>query len=74
MGKITLRRATDDDFSAMTDFDGASFGEPWPAEELELLRPTLDLDRFILAHDGETLVGLDKVLFKAKGVFAFNKL
>ncbi len=58
MGNITLRRATDDDFAAITDFDGAAFGEAWPAEELDLLRPTLELDRFILAHDGETLVGV----------------
>ncbi len=58
MGNITLRRATADDFMAIAEFDGAAFGEVWPKEELELLRPTLDLDRFVLAHDGETLVGV----------------
>lgn len=58
MGNITLRRATDDDFVVMTEFDGATFGEAWPPEELELLRPMLDLDRFVLAHDGDTLVGV----------------
>ena len=58
MGNITLRRATADDFMAIAEFDGAAFGEVWPKEELELLRPTLELDRFVLAHDGETLVGV----------------
>lgn len=58
MGNITLRRATDADFSAITDFDGAAFGEPWPPEAAALLRPTLDLDRFIVAHDGDALVGV----------------
>lgn len=58
MGKITLRRATDDDFAAMADFDGAAFGEIWTPDEVELVRPTLELDRFILVHDGDTLVGV----------------
>jgi predicted acetyltransferase len=58
MGNISLRRATADDFMAITEFDGATFGEVWPKEEIELLRPTLELDRFVLAHDGETLVGV----------------
>lgn len=58
MGNITLRRATADDFVAITEFDGAAFGEVWPAAELELLQPTLELDRFVLAHDGESLVGV----------------
>ncbi len=58
MGNITLRRATDDDFAAIAEFDGAIFGDIWSAEELELLRPILDLDRFVLAHDGDALVGV----------------
>jgi len=58
MSSITLRRATDDDFGAIVDFDGAIFGELWAAEDLDLLRPTLELDRFVLAHDGDDLVGV----------------
>ena len=58
MSNITLRGARDDDFRAITDFDGAVFGEPWKADDLDLLRPTLELDRFILAHDGDDLVGV----------------
>jgi predicted acetyltransferase len=58
MSNITLRGATDDDFRAIVDFDGAVFGEAWKADELDLLRPTLELDRFILAHDGDDLVGV----------------
>ena len=58
MSNITLRGATDDDFRAIVDFDGAIFGQVWKDDELGLLRPTLDLDRFVVAHDGDDLVGV----------------
>lgn len=58
MSNITLRGATDDDFRAIVDFDGAAFGQSWKEGDLDLLRPTLELDRFVLAHDGDDLVGV----------------
>ncbi len=58
MSNITLRGATDDDFRAIVDFDGSAFGQAWKDDDLDLLRPTLELDRFIVAHDGDDLVGV----------------
>ncbi len=55
---ISYRIATDSDFEAMCDFDGAAFGSVWEAEERAAVRPTLELDRFVLAHDGSELVGV----------------
>lgn len=58
MGKITLRAATDEDFDEMVDFDGLAFGDPWPVESREVVRRALELDRFVVAHDGGSLVGV----------------
>ncbi len=55
---ISYRIATDSDFEAMCDFDGAAFGAIWEAEERAAVRPTLELDRFVLAHDGSEIVGV----------------
>lgn len=55
---IMLRTATEEDFEAMCDFDGAAFGAVWTDEERPVVRPTMDLDRFVLAEDGTQLVGL----------------
>lgn len=58
MGEIDLRVATDDDFESMLRFDGLTFGDPWPDNMAEPARATLNLDRFRVAHDGDTLVGI----------------
>ncbi|MEM1334362.1 MAG: GNAT family N-acetyltransferase, partial [Actinomycetota bacterium] len=55
---ISYRVATDADFEAMCDFDGAQFGQRWEPAERLVLRPTLDLERFVLARDGADLVGV----------------
>ena len=57
MGKIDIRVATDDDFAPMLAFDGMAFGDPWPENMKEPARATLDLDRFRVATDGDSLVG-----------------
>lgn len=58
MGKVTIRVPTDDDVEPMIVFDGLAFGEAWPENLIELARPTLDLERFRIAEDGDTLVGV----------------
>ncbi len=58
METIDIRVATEEDFSAMAVFDGIAFGSPWPEKLLESAKATLDFDRFRVAHDGDTLVGV----------------
>ncbi len=58
MGNIMYRRASDDDFDAIVDFDGAAFGQTYPDAVRDLLRGVLDLDRFVLAFDGDALVAV----------------
>ena len=58
MNAIDIRVATDDDFPTMFRFDGIAFGDPWPENLKELARATLDLERFRVAHDGDSLVGV----------------
>jgi predicted acetyltransferase len=58
MPAITIRTATDDDFETICDFDGKMFSEEWPPEQRALLKPTLEMDRFRLAHDGGNVVGV----------------
>jgi len=56
MDTIEIRVATEDDFAEMLVFDGLAFGDPWPDNLADLARPTLDLDRFLVARDGGLLV------------------
>ena len=58
MGQIDIRVATDDDFAAMLRFDGLAFGELWSDDLREFARATLDLDRFRVAWDGDSMVGV----------------
>ncbi len=58
MGTIDIRIARADDFTAMAVFDGNVFSSPWSEKLLEPAKATLDFDRFRVAHDGDTLVGV----------------
>lgn len=58
MGQIDIRVPTDDDFPAMLRFDGIAFGDPWPDNLADLARATVDVARFRVAHDGDSLVGI----------------
>lgn len=58
MGNVTIRVPTDDEVESMIVFDGLAFGEPWPENLKEFARPTIDLDRFRIALDGTSLVGV----------------
>lgn len=58
MGRIDIRVATDDDFAAMVRFDGLAFGDLWSDDLHGIIRATLDLDRFRIAWDGDTMVGV----------------
>lgn len=57
-GVIEIRTAVEDDFRPLTDFDARSFGSgAYSAEDLEVTRPTMDLDRYRLAFEGGAIVG-----------------
>lgn len=58
MGNIDIRVPTDDDFEAMLVLDGNAFGDPWPDNLKEPARAMLDLDRFRVAMDGDSMVGV----------------
>ena len=55
---VTIRRATDADFETLLTTDGRAFGFVPTAEDIEGRRPLLDMDRFVVAHDGDELVGV----------------
>ncbi len=58
MSSVDIRVATADDFEAMATFDGTAFGEQWKDELRSLAKATLDFERFRVAFDGDTLVGV----------------
>ncbi len=37
--------------------DGTAFGSQWKPEDIERTRPTIELDRFRIALDGDDVVG-----------------
>jgi predicted acetyltransferase len=55
---VSIRRATDADYPAITDLDGASFGFHYSDEELADARTLLDLNRFLVATDADRIVGV----------------
>jgi predicted acetyltransferase len=56
--QVSIRRATDADYPAITDLDGASFGFRMTDEELADARTLLDLDRFLVATDADRIIGV----------------
>lgn len=55
---IEIRTAVDDDFEPLTAFDARSFGSgAYSTEDRDVIRPTMDLDRYRLAFDGGAIVG-----------------
>lgn len=58
MGQIRIRVPDEADVEEMIVFDGLAFGSVWPAHLRDLARATLELDRFRVARDGTTLVGI----------------
>jgi predicted acetyltransferase len=52
-----IRYARADEFAAVADLDGASFGFCYSAEELEDARLDVDVDTILVAVDGERIVG-----------------
>jgi predicted acetyltransferase len=55
--KPGLRRATAADLPGIALVDGRAFGFHYGEQDLENLRGLLDLDRFVVALDGESIVG-----------------
>jgi predicted acetyltransferase len=55
---IDVREPTEDDVDEMIRVDGVIFGSVWTADEIAVVRPTLELDRFRIAVDGSQLVGV----------------
>ncbi|MDQ3738371.1 MAG: GNAT family N-acetyltransferase, partial [Actinomycetota bacterium] len=55
---IEIRTAVEEDFELLTEFDARSFGSgAYSAEDREVVRPTMDLDRYRLAFDDGAIVG-----------------
>ncbi|MCX6471404.1 MAG: GNAT family N-acetyltransferase, partial [Corynebacteriales bacterium] len=54
----TLRRATADDLPALFEADGRGFGFHYTEQAREDATPTLDPSRFLVAVDGDTIVGV----------------
>ncbi|ADG77470.1 GNAT family N-acetyltransferase [Tsukamurella paurometabola] len=64
---IEIRTATEADWPEMFAHDVRSFGSPFEAEAADILRRTLDLDRFVVARDTE-----DGALAGVAGSFALT--
>lgn len=58
MSPPTLRRATADDLPALFEADGRGFGFHYTEQAREDATPTLDPSRFLVAVDGDTIVGV----------------
>ncbi len=56
--QVSIRRATDADYPAITDLDCASFGFRMTDEELADARTLLDFDRFLVATDADRIIGV----------------
>jgi predicted acetyltransferase len=59
---IEIRRGRADDFAAITELDGASFGFVYSEQELADARLEMDPERAMVAVDGERLVGVSAEL------------
>lgn len=55
---IEIRVPTDDDLATMVRLDTMAFAAQWTPEEVDRVRPTLDLSRFRIAVDGRRVVGV----------------
>jgi predicted acetyltransferase len=55
---LTIRTATTEDFPEIAAVDGASFGEQFTDEELSDALTLIDPSRFLVAVDGERIVGV----------------
>jgi predicted acetyltransferase len=54
---VRIRPPVEADVLAMFRADGTAFGSHWKPEDIERVRPTIDLDRFRIAVDGDDVVG-----------------
>jgi predicted acetyltransferase len=59
---IELRRATADDFAAIAELDGASFGFHYSEQDLADARLDIDPERALVAVDGSKIVGVSAEL------------
>jgi len=59
---IEIRYATEDEYPALAELDGASFGISYDEDALELGRVELHLDRVLVAVDGARIVGISAEL------------
>jgi predicted acetyltransferase len=55
---VHVRVATDDDWAAMLQVDGRTFGQEFSSERADEARRLIDLSRFRLAVDGSVVVGI----------------
>ncbi|MEO6653071.1 MAG: GNAT family N-acetyltransferase [Ilumatobacteraceae bacterium] len=58
MGNVEIRVAAADEFEEMIIFDGLAFGQAWDPKLHDAAKATLEFDRFRVAFDGDTLVGV----------------
>jgi predicted acetyltransferase len=54
---VRIRPPAEADVLAMYRADGTAFGSQWKPEDIERTRPTIDLERFRIAVDGDDVVG-----------------
>ena len=54
---VRIRPPAEADVLAMYRADGTAFGSQWKPEDIERTRPTIELDRFRIAVDGDDVVG-----------------
>jgi predicted acetyltransferase len=54
---VIIREPLEADVPAMYRADGTAFGSHWKPEDVERTRPTIELDRFRIAVDGDDVVG-----------------
>ena len=54
---VRIRPPAEADVLAMFRADGTAFGSHWTPEEIERTRPTIELERFRIAVDGDDVVG-----------------
>jgi hypothetical protein len=54
---VRIRPPAEADVLAMYRADGTAFGSQWKPADIERTRPTIELDRFRIAVDGDDVVG-----------------
>ncbi|MEZ5377359.1 MAG: GNAT family N-acetyltransferase [Acidimicrobiales bacterium] len=64
---VSFRVPSDDDFGRLAVFDGRAFGSDWKDDDLERVRPTIPLDRFVIGENAA-----DGQIVAAGGAYAYE--